>query len=188
MDDLEALIASPCETLEIELKAWLDLTSKGPRATLAKELIALANHGGGHVILGFDDAGPAPISRPTGYTVTTDDVNGIVSRYADPAFHCEVRDVAGHVVIAVPGGHKVPIRSKRGGPNGEVIENRYYIRRPGPNSETPLTGLEWDTLLRRCIDNREAELEAIVTRVTRAMGSSTVTPRADPVDKIRALL
>ena len=42
--------------------------------------------------------------------------------------------------------------------------------------------------MRRCIDNREAELEEIVTRVVRAAGLTTAAPKVDPVDKIKALL
>lgn len=188
LDEIEALIANPRETMAVELKAWLDLDTKEHRAKLAKELIALANHGGGQVLLGFDDEGPRAIQRPAAYKVSVDDINGVVSAYADPTFHCEVREVSGHVVISVPGGHAVPIRARRGGPNGEIVANSYYIRRPGPSSETPQTGLEWDILLRRCIENREAELEAIVVRVQRAMLAKPAAPSEDPVKMIKKLL
>jgi len=188
LDDLESLIEDPRETLEIELKDWLDLGSKSHRAKLAKELIALANHGGGHLVLGFDDTSCTPIPRPDGYTGSTDDVNGIVARFADPAFHCEVREAKGHPVVIVPGGHKVPIRTKRSGPNNEISQNVYYIRRPGPNSEPPQTGLEWDELLQRCQDNRDAELEAMVGRVIRAMNLQPFPSAPDPLKKIKDLL
>lgn len=103
--DLDKLILAPEETLEVEYKEWLDLAGKPHRAKLAKELIALANHGGGHVVLGFDDPTMAPIPRPGSYgSVTVDDVNGIIARFADPAFHCKVSEVRGHVVISVPAG------------------------------------------------------------------------------------
>ena len=46
MNDLEILVTQPEETLEAEYKEWLLLNQKPHKAKLAKELIALANHGG----------------------------------------------------------------------------------------------------------------------------------------------
>jgi len=188
MDDLTRIVLEPEETLEIELKAWLDLSENGHKAKLAKELIALANHGGGAVILGIDDTTLTAIERPDEYSVSADTINGIVARYADPIFHCSVKEVEGHPVIGIPGGHKVPIRAKRDGPNGEIQQHVYYIRRAGPNSEAPQNGLEWDEVIRRCIDNREAELESMVTRVVKAQKLEPEEPKKTAADRVRDLL
>lgn len=170
--DLDRLVLEPAETLEVEYKEWLDLRSKPHKAKLAKELIALRNHGGGHVVLGFSDPQMEASPRPDGYDyVTADYINGIVAAYTDPPFHCAMSSVRGHVVISVPAGVTVPVRAKKGSENHEIISDRYYIRRPGPCSEPPQSGLEWDTLLRRCIANRDAELESVVRRVVRVMNS-----------------
>jgi len=104
--------------------------------------------------------------RPTDLTgFTTDTVNAVVGRFAEPAFHCDVEiatDPATKLscpIISVPGGHRFPIRSKRSGPNGQVIQsNTYYIRRPGPQSEPPQSAQEWDELMRRCLANGRDEL------------------------------
>jgi hypothetical protein len=187
--DLDRLILEPSETLEVEYKVWLDLTTKSHKAKLAKELIALANHGGGHVVLGFSDPGMIPLAKPNGYpALTADDINGIVAAYADPPFHCGVAEVLGHVVISVPAGATVPIRSKRGSENNEIINDCYYIRRPGPNSEAPRSGLEWDVLLRKCIANRDQELEGMVRRILRVMQSPGETLPIPVVDLIDELL
>lgn len=188
MDDLTRLVLEPEETLEVELKTWLDLTTVAHRAKLAKELIALANHGGGWVVLGIDDTTLAAIERAVNFSIDTDTVNGIVAKYANPVFHCSVREVEGHPVIGVPGNHTVPIRAIRGSPNGEIQQHAYYIRRAGPNSEVPQNGLEWDELLRRCIDNREAELEAMVTRVLKAQNATSQEPKQTAADRIKAML
>lgn len=186
--DLERLVLKPEETLEVEYKEWLNLKSKPHKAKLAKELIALRNHGGGHLVLGFEDNNMEAVARPTGYDyVTTDYVNGIVARYAQPAFHCHVRTVKEHLIISVPAGVKEPVRSRRGSKDDEIMPNRYYIRRPGPNSEPPRSGLEWDVLLRRCIGNRQAELETTVRRVLRALTRPTKDlplERTDPIDEL----
>lgn len=165
---LDDLLIAPRETLEVELKGWLDiLCDTDHRATLAKALIALANHGGGVVILGFEEkAGVATeaAGRPgdlSGYTPDT--VNAVVARFAEPVFHCDVvlgtaPDGSRFPIISVPGGHKAPIRAKRDGPSRQILQNSYYIRRPGPRSEPPASGQEWDELLRRCLVNAREQL------------------------------
>lgn len=70
----------------------------------------------------------------------------------DPGVQCRVHHRASaasrerYPIIAVPGGHRVPIRAK------------VYIRRPGPASEEPKTAEEWDRFFERCLQSRRAEL------------------------------
>lgn len=166
---LSELLLDPREGLDVEFKGWLDLASKEEhKATLAKALLALANHGGGFLVIGFDEGetGPAPsAARPATLDAYSQDLlNAIVQNYAEPAFHCSVHYVShptsgAHPVISVPGGHRVPIRAKRSGPNNQTVQQHaIYVRRPGPRSEQPLSGREWDELFARCIDARRDEL------------------------------
>src|SRR6185437_12694023 len=169
---LQELLREPQERPDVELKSWLDLSDNGPRGTLAKAIIALANHGGGFVLLGFEDDGSVSEGRPPMLdTYSQDAVNDAVERFADPVFHCGVHNVVRaddglpYPIIIVPGGHKVPIRSKRGSANNEIQADRYYIRRPGPASEPPQTGQEWDELIRRSIRNSTEEIASLVRDV-----------------------
>lgn len=167
---LADLLRAPRESLEVELKGWLDIQNDAEhKATLAKALIALANHGGGYVVFGFEEnAGcVAPAEpRPGDLAAYTPDVvNSIVSRFAEPQFHCDVQVLRSplngleYPIAVVPGGNHVPIRSRRSGPGERVVQSdRYYIRRPGPNSEPPQSGQEWDLLIRRCIANARQDL------------------------------
>lgn len=160
---LQGLLIYPREDLDVELKGWLDLSSEDNKANLAQAILALANHnGGGHVLLGLiksDGAWIPDTSRPSNLNNYTQDlINGIVEKYADPPFHCEVYHVAdrpgGDVfpIVVVPGNHRVPIRAKRDGPGSKhVHQNAYYIRRPGPKSEPIQTAQEWDDLINRCL-------------------------------------
>lgn len=136
---------------------------------MAKELIALANHGGGYLILGFEEQGgdwvPSTPRPPDLTDFNQDAVNGIVERYAEPTFHCDVHHVASegeadeYPVVVVPGGTTVPIRACRDGPDQRFIsQDTYYTRRPGPNSEPPRSARDWDKLLHRCLTNRREEL------------------------------
>ena len=189
-EDLRPLITEPREDLAYEYKYWLDLTSKDhkDKATLAKAAIALANHGGGFIVIGFAEQGQTLESRPRPEKIpeiTQDSVNEAIRRYADPEFHCEVFEVphpdtgVSHTVVAVP-GNTVPVMSKQGYQHQEVIaKNSYYIRKPGPRSEQPQTAEEWRTLLNRCVRaNQDEMLEAIRSIVTGRVETQDSIPNA----------
>ncbi len=179
------LAANPREDLETELKGWLDLSDGADKANLAHAILALANHGGGAILVGFEEAGgewreaPGP---PRGFSsFTTDAVNGVVHSYADPAFHCELRIVTDaalahtHPIVVVPGGHRVPIRARRDGPDKKhVRQNEYYIRRPGPQSAPPQSAEEWQRLIHKCV---LAEREMLLDNIRAALaGEESRTP------------
>lgn len=170
---LQDLLAYPREELGIELKSWLDLTSENDKANLAQALIALANYGGGYILIGFSENGGNWVPsehRPEKIDIYNQNIiNGIVQGYAEPAFHCSVYHTVHpktglvYPVVVVPGQNKVPIRAKRDGPNREHVRIfSYYIRRPGPRSEVPQSAQEWDELIGRCIRaSRQNLLEEI---------------------------
>lgn len=168
-DRFADVLFEPREDLDFEVKNWLDLRSdENAKATFAKAALALANHGGGLIILGMTETpgGMVPAEdRPVSLEAySTDHLNGIIHNYADPAFHCEVHlrtgpDGQPYPIVVIPGGHRVPVRSKRGGPNGQTVkDNSIYIRRPGPRSEVPQTSQDWDVLLGRCLSHRRDEM------------------------------
>lgn len=168
-EELQELIRAPREDLAIELKCWMDIDDKVVQAKIAKELLALRNHGGGYLVIGFHDKHP-PVpdeNRPeTLEGFCTDAINNIIKRYAEPSFHSVSHVVAHpitgetHPVISVPGGAKSPVRCKSDSPdNGKSAKvDTYYIRRPGPESAPPQSGAEWDALLERCLAGRKEEL------------------------------
>ena len=164
---LQGILKEPSETLEVEIKNWLDLNDNEVKAKVAKELIALANHGGGYLIFGFDDQGAnfQPLTKPEGLTYDSDTINGIVSRYCDPQFHCDVLQIAHpelgtqYPVVVVSGNQTVPIHATRSGPNEQHIkQNTCYIRRAGAKSEPPQNSGEWQELMQRCVLNNQDQL------------------------------
>lgn len=168
-DELQELLRNPREDMDIELKQWMDPTEPAVKAKLAKELIALRNHGGGYLVIGFKDTHPAVSdpARPANLEqFDTDTFNNIIKKYAEPTFHCASYVVAHPVtgetypVVVVPGGAKVPVRCKADSPDGgkSIKIDTYYIRRPGPESNSPQTAAEWDAFLEKCLLNRKEEL------------------------------
>jgi hypothetical protein len=182
---LRDFLLYPTEDLGFEIKRWLDLNDLEHRANLAKALIALANHGGGHLLIGFEEAdgGWRPCEPHPGSLAaySQDSINSVVARFAEPPFHCSVRHVkhpssdALYPIIRISRGTGVPVRTKSGCGCGCVKANVYYIRRPGPSSDSPRSGREWDELIGRCVrTNRDSLLGDIHSIV---MGTATpITP------------
>ena len=175
IEELQPFITEPREDLDAEYKDWLDLTGNEHKATLAKAAIALANHGGGRIVIGFAEQGQALVSGPRPEEIpeiTQDSVNAAIRRYAEPRFHCEVYNVlhpdtgVSHPVVIVPGTLTVPVMSKNQC-QGVIALNRCYIRKPGPESEEPRTSEEWRNLFNRCVRaNRDEMLESIRSIMT----------------------
>jgi hypothetical protein len=196
-EELQELLRTPRESLDVELKQWMDPNDKGVQAKLAKELLALRNHGGGYLIIGFRDGHPPepdPARPPDLAGFSTDVFNNIVKRYAEPGFHCTSHIVAHpdtgepYPIIQVPGGATVPVRCRADPPDGSksVKVDSYYIRRPGPESNTPQTAAEWDAFLERCLLNRRDDLMA---KVAGLLGAGRLAPvsvaPAHPFDELR---
>lgn len=175
--DLQDLVDNPSETLSIELKEWLNISENSVRATLARHIAAIANYGGGYLVIGFDDECKevTPDSENVG-SYTRDAINGIVDKYLIPSFHCEVSLVATsdtnieHPIIWVPSHQAIPICSRADGPQDSkgrpqgIRIGTYYIRAPGPKSEPITTPDTWTTLIRRCVVNeRDSLLSDIYT-------------------------
>ena len=192
-DDLRRLLESPNETLAVEYKSWLTLNDNAGKATLAKAAIAIANHGGGLVVLGMrapvlDRGALASTPRPADLRrYTQDDVNAAINRYADPTMHCELvfaphpQTGVEHAIVVVPSDLATPVMSRRDC-DGVITAQRCYVRKPGPRSEEPFTGEEWRALLDRCVRaGRENMLDAIRHIVQGHAGA------APPPDALAAL-
>ena len=190
---LRDLVALPREELAIELKGWLNAGSDADRANLAQAMLALANSGGGYILVGFSEVGgqwaAAPGAPATLDTYSQDMVNQIVQRYADPPFQCAVHHVPNpsatqyHPVIVVPGNQRVPIRAKRDDPaRKHVRQNKYYIRRPGPCSDEPQNAREWDDLIRRCM---LASRDDLLSAFRHILDASATVPTQREGDALR---
>ncbi|MES2279991.1 MAG: hypothetical protein V4542_01120 [Pseudomonadota bacterium] len=169
----EDWLLSPNETLDFEVKQWLDLSDPESQGLVAKALIALENHGGGFLLFGYlEDQHKKLVpdeNRPSNLeSYRTDAINAILKRRAEPAFHVEVtmqrhpQTGNEHPLVRVTGQSKVPIRSDSATPAGSLKQHVYYIRAPGPESRGPLNAAEWDALLRRVLLNQREEIVGLI--------------------------
>lgn len=169
--DLQALVENPREALEVEIKDWMDLTDKFVRADIARHIAALANHGGGHLIFGFEDQSlqPNPNGPSSLDSFSRDEISSIVKRYLVPTFQCEVYHIEStatkivHPVIWVPSHGAVPICTKADGPADEHGKHHciriatYYIRSTGPESVPIPTPDAWRSLIHRLRATRKRD-------------------------------
>ena len=183
--DLADLVDYPRETLEIELKEWINLGDRVAQAKLARHMAALANHGGGYLVFGLKDDGSVAPDRPADLTLyNRDTFSAIIKRFLAPAFQCELTIVAGgsgaqFPVVRVPSHGSTPIAARsdgpddgRGKPQG-IKSGVYYVRKPGPESAPAQSVEDWQPLIRRCVLNDRDNLLADIARA--------VQPTAEPV-------
>ncbi|HEX5327225.1 MAG TPA: hypothetical protein VFW75_11200 [Acetobacteraceae bacterium] len=179
--DLQELVDAPCRTLETEFKGWRNLDNADDPAELARDIAAIANAGGGHIVFGFHEATLAPAdTEPFGTNCSADRVAAIIRLYLDPPPACEVRLIrsAGgdqHPVIRVAGHGPSPVCARRDGPTvagvrlierGAVYVRRYRPSRgmapPQTESGRAECSQDWAPLIRRCVgQEREALLGMI---------------------------
>ena len=191
--ELQALLQFPAEKTTVEYKSWLDLSGNHGKATLAKAAIALANEGGGVIVLGMrEDAAqggtlgscPRPVILGR---YGQDTVNASINRYADPQFHCEIACAIHpgtnfeHAFVLVPGGMSVPVMSRRDC-EGVIAAQRCYVRKSGPRTEEPFTAEEWRGVMERCVAaRRESMLNAIRIIVQGHGGVVQIPAPGDPL-------
>ncbi|MEX8193583.1 AlbA family DNA-binding domain-containing protein [Comamonas guangdongensis] len=190
----EDWLLSPRETLDFEVKQWLDMSDAESQGVVAKALIALENHGGGFLLFGYkenDDKSLSPDqNRPASLEpYLTDALNAIVKRRAEPPFHVEVilqrHPTSGdeYPLVRIAGTSKVPVRSDSATPGGSLKQHVYYVRAPGPESRGPLNAGEWDSLLRRVIMNQREEnislLRALLPTFATGVASQAPPTEAD---------
>jgi predicted HTH transcriptional regulator len=92
IEELEPLLTAPTEALSVEYKTWLDLKGNDEhKGLLAKAAIAIANEGGGYIVIGMREERPNLKSETRPADIAAYDqetVNQIIRRFASPQFHC----------------------------------------------------------------------------------------------------
>lgn len=177
IDDLQALIRSPRETLDTELKAWIDPATPDGAAKIARGCMALRNNNGGCLIIGFTDAGTPDVPPPPDVRKIfhNDVVQGIVTKYASHSFEVRVEFVerggVEYPVLCVGSGVETPVAAKSDlpGANGKPLirTDAVYVRSLDSNNTVSTTAArwkDWDRLVRICFENREADIGAFIRR------------------------
>ena len=207
------LAQRPSESLAIEVKAWIDPAAPEGAAKIVRALLALRNHGGGYLLIGFNngDFSPcqsgAPDSVAEAYHI--DKLQGLVGKYASEPFEIEIeyptRDGHSYPVIAVPSGVRTPVVAKSdliADGRKLITSGDVYVRTLQANN-TPSSAKagwqDWGRLTEVCFDNREADIGRFLRRhlagidseklraaLGLVVGSTPPQPTSD--DKLQTLL
>ena len=176
---IQALVDRPTESLSIELKRWIDPDQPEDAAKIVKAALALRNHGGGDLVIGFDDHTHEPSQEDVPQDVEAafhiDKIQDLISRYASEPFEVSVefteREGQPYPVISIPPGVKTPVAAKADlrSANGRTLISMHdvYIRSLLANntpSTTKATWKDWPSILEVCFDNREADIGRFLRR------------------------
>jgi hypothetical protein len=119
-DRARELVDRPSESLSVELKRWIDPDTPNGIAKIVRAALAMRNHGGGYLVIGFDNNTLLPdqenVPQDVRGTFHHDKIQGMVSRFASEPFEVALefaeRDGQIHPIVGVPSGVKTPVAAK----------------------------------------------------------------------------
>jgi hypothetical protein len=193
------LLSHPGESLNVEIKRWMDPDQESSIATIVKAAFALRNRNGGFLVLGFDNKTlkPDDTNRPADPRAAyhVDRMQGLISRFASEAFEIgiafEALDGKEHAVIVVPDGVTAPVSITRNLTTANrtlLAVGDVYFRTLNANG-TPSTARarpeDWRDILDICFNNREADIgrflrRHLAGRTPALFDAESVNERDDP--------
>jgi hypothetical protein len=178
--DLDEFLRAPRESLNIELKAWIDPSTPEGKAKIVKAAIALRNFNGGHLGIGVSDEG-VPLTSEAPENLDNqfhqDTIQALITRHSSETFEISVEfgnfQGVRFPFIVIPSGARTPVAAKVGildlrvPPRELVKKDTVYVRTLGANN-TPSTAAalfsDWPQIMNVCFDNREADIGNFVRR------------------------
>lgn len=183
------LVRYPRESLSTEVKAWFDPSTPEGQAKIVRCALAMRNHGGGFLVVGFDNSTGDPVAndRPADVRIAfhIDRIQGLITRFASESFEVVVhfieRDGVLFPVIEAPQGIRTPVVSKSSlaDSSGRALirENRVYVRTLDANntpSSSEAIWKDWNRILETCFDNREADIGRFLRRHLSGLSASVL--------------
>jgi hypothetical protein len=177
-DRIETLVGNPAETLNIELKNWVDPTTAEGQAKIVRAVLALRNRDGGELIIGFNDTTRLPdtdnIPPDVRETFHPDAIQRLVSKYAHDLFEVAIgygeRQNQLYPVIVVPHGVRTVVAAKAdlliSGKPAIRLGAVYFrsLRANGTVSTSEARPGDWREIMEICLNNREADFGGFFRR------------------------
>lgn len=191
-------MARPGESLSVEIKRWIDPDQPEGIAIIVRAVLAMRNHGGGYIVIGFDNDTLEPDKNNVPSDVRVlfhiDKIQGLVARFASEPFEVAVkfpeRDGQLYPVVTIPPGVKTPVATKsdlRDGDKTLINTDSVYMRSLSANntpSTTRATWKDWPKIAEVCFDNREADIGRFLRRHLGSLTPEVVREFAATVSKL----
>ena len=194
---IQELIDRPGESLSVELKRWIDPDHPEGIAKIVRAVLALRNHDGGYLVVGFDndtllpDKNNVPADVKAAFHI--DKIQGLISRFASEPFEVAVefpeREGQSYPVIVVPPGVKTPVAAKsdlRLNDTKLISVDDVYVRSLRSNntpSTTKAGWKDWPKIVEVCFDNREADIGRFMRRHLSGITPEVVRELASAITK-----
>ena len=178
-DHIDSLVRAPSESLNVEVKRWIDPTSPEGKEKIIKGCFALRNRNGGYLVIGFDNdtLQPNSVGQPVNPrdVFHIDIIQGLISKYAQEIFEVGVafsqRNGIDFPVLVVPSGVQVPVvvksRLNNSGGGALIDVGEVYFRTLNSNgvpSTSRAQPKDWREILDICFENREANIGQFIRR------------------------
>lgn len=192
----QQLIEHLQEGLSVEVKTWINPDALRDKAKIVKAALALRNHNGGYLVIGFNNKTMKPDTDKVPSDVRTlfhiDKIQEMISKYASEPFEVTVEypqiDGQEFPVIVIPGGVRTLVAAKSDllDEDGKrlICVDTVYIRSLSSNntaSTTQATWKDWDKLVEICFDNREADIGRFFRRHLSGINSEHLSAIAQAV-------
>lgn len=178
--DLDEFLQAPRESLNIELKAWIDPSTPEGKAKIVKAAIALRNFNGGYFGIGVSDEGiPLTSEVPENLyeQFHQDAIQALITKHSSEPFEITVQFGSFEGIhfpfIVIPSGVRTPVAAKcrlqdlHSPPRDLVKQDTVYVRTLRANN-TPSTAAalfsDWPQIMNVCFENREADIGNFVRR------------------------
>jgi predicted HTH transcriptional regulator len=124
MDDLTAIVKRGYESKDLDYKAPISWSTRGPdkkaACELVKDIMAMANTLGGHLVIGVSETPSGlrydGLTNEQASSFDSSKVNSFIAKYAEPPINCKAVRVAcegnDYVVILVPVFEETPTSAK----------------------------------------------------------------------------
>lgn len=163
-----AIIHAGFESQERDYKDSVDLTTKNGRASLAKDVIAFANYGGGTIILGVSEPSPGRF-LPTGVPDSlvpqfeTTRLNQAIRPFMDPPIHVTVRPVQEgtriFLFIEIPSAKGILLLAGKKNEAAGLYPGRIYTRTSDVSSAETQSSADLREVLSRFLKNAMGKVE-----------------------------
>lgn len=189
--NLYMLIEQGHESRDLDYKAavvWDERTDRRTCCGLAKDIMSIANSGGGYIVVGVAEAEPGHFT-PQGLSpeqvasFESSRINRFVNNYASPPVNTIVRRVEymgqTYVVIAIPGFPDTPHICQQSFGDRVLTAPTIYIRTANNESAPVADASDLRAVVDRALRNRKQELltaiEAILSGAGRHAGQSDMS-------------